>query len=84
MHYVYVLLLNNDKFYTGYTATIKRRIYEHKLGKVRSTRNYRPLKLVFCEIYLNKKDALRREHYFKIDKGRSTLRLMLREYLQSI
>ena len=75
-------MLSNHKNYSGYTDDLKRRINEHKLGKVKATRNLRPLKLIFYEAFLNKKDAKRREKYFKTSKGRSTLKLMLREYLK--
>ena len=84
MHFVYVLLLSNKNFYIGYSTAIKRRINEHKHGEVKSTCNYFPMKLIFCEIYICKKDAARREQYFKTSKGRTTLRLMLKEYLKTI
>jgi len=84
MHYVYILLLSNSCFHTGYTANLKRRISEHEQGKNHTTSRYQPVKFIFCEIFLNKKDALRREKYFKTSKGRSTLKLMLREYLKII
>ncbi len=82
MYYVYVLLMSNKQFYIGYSSNVKRRIVEHKQGKCNTTKKYLPIKTIFCEIFINKKDALRREKYFKSTKGRTTLRLMLREYLK--
>jgi len=82
MHYVYILLLANKKFYIGYTHELKRRYYEHENGKVKSTKHKRPLKLLYYEAFLSKKDAMRREKYFKTTKGKSTLRLMLRDTLK--
>jgi len=84
MYFVYVLLTNNHKFYIGYTSNVSRRIKGHKQGKTKSTRNYLPIKLIFCEIYLNKIDARRREQYLKTSKGKTTLRLMIKEYLKTI
>ncbi len=79
MHYVYVLLsLLDEKFYIGRTDDLRRRKQEHDEGKVTSTKHRRPLKLVFYEAFGNKKDATRRELYFKTSKGRSTLKMMLR------
>ena len=39
----------------------------------------RPLELIFYEVYFNKKDALRREKYFKTTAGKKALKIMLRE-----
>ncbi|MCF7889500.1 MAG: GIY-YIG nuclease family protein [Victivallales bacterium] len=33
MHYVYILQLNNNQLYTGYSCNLKRPIREHKYGK---------------------------------------------------
>lgn len=82
-HCVYVLFsLKDHKFYTGYTTNIKRRLADHNDGKTKSTAPRRPLKLIFCEYYLAKEDAMRREKYFKITAGKKTIRLMLRESLK--
>ena len=52
MHYVYLLFSDKDsKFYTGSTNDLKRRLYEHNSGNVRSTTNRRPLKLIYYEVY---------------------------------
>lgn len=80
MYFVYILLLSNNKFYTGFSDDLKRRFREHVLGKVKSTKNLRPVKLIFYEMFLHKKDAQRRERYFKTTKGKKVLRIMLREY----
>ena len=82
--YFYVYVLRNETngwWYVGYTENIKQRVQAHIKGKVKSTRNKRPLKLVFCEAYLSKVDAKRREHYLKTTKGKTTLRTMLEDYL---
>lgn len=81
MHYTYILKMNNNKFYIGYTDDIKRRLREHKCGHINTTKKYLPIRLIFYEAFLNKKDAARREKYFKTSKGKTTLRLMLKEFL---
>lgn len=84
MHYTYVLLsLIDNKFYIGSSTDLKRRIKEHKNGEVFSTKGRLPVRLVFYEAFLNKKDAIRREKYFKTGPGKRTLKLMLREYLKN-
>ncbi|OGL65315.1 hypothetical protein A3B21_02415 [Candidatus Uhrbacteria bacterium RIFCSPLOWO2_01_FULL_47_24] len=82
MHYVYILLLSNKQLYTGRTDDLRRRFQEHKDGKVAATRYRRPLKLVFYETFLSKEDAIRRERYLKTSKGKSTLKMMLRDSLK--
>jgi len=82
MYFAYILLLKNTNLYAGYTDNLKRRLSEHLAGKVNSTRNRRPLKLIYYEAFVSKEDARRREKYFKTTKGKSTLRLMLRETLK--
>ena len=74
MHYVYILLLKNKKLYTGYTTDLKERYKQHKLGKVKSTRYLRPLKLVHYEAYLIEEDARRREKFLKTSDGNLFLR----------
>jgi putative endonuclease len=82
MHYVYILLSQKDhKFYIGLTNNLERRMSQHSNGEVVSTKVRRPLDLIFYEAYLNEKDAVRREDYFKTTKGKRTLKLMLKEFL---
>jgi len=62
--FVYVLLSEKDKkFYTGYTANLIHRMNQHLKGQVNSTKNRRPLKLIYYEACLSQKDALHREKY---------------------
>ncbi len=84
-YYVYALRsLKDYKFYLGFTSDLKRRLQEHNRGKNVSTAQRLPLELIFYEAFLNKKDALRREEYFKTTKGKTTLKQMLKEYLSPL
>lgn len=79
MYYTYVLRSVKDrKLYIGYTTDLRRRFAEHQQGRNDSTRNRRPFELLFYEAFKDERDAKRRESYFKTDKGKSTLRQMLR------
>ena len=83
MKFYYVYVLHNPQrnfIYIGYSESPKQRFQEHSLGKVKSTKNYKPLKLIFYEAYLTKSDAKRRERYLKSNKGRTSLMTMLKDY----
>ena len=82
MHYVYVLQSLKDKnLYIGYSSDLKRRLTEHKTGGSNSTKKRLPFKLVYYEAHVSEKDARRREKYFKTDKGKSSLKQILRNGL---
>jgi putative endonuclease len=85
MWYVYVLLsLKDKKFYTGYTEDLKQRLQEHTLGRVSSTKNRRPLKLIYYEASPGQRDALQRERYLKTTWGKRYLRNRLKSRLESM
>jgi len=85
MFFVYVLQsLKDQKLYIGYTRDLEKRLSQHNNGEVASTKPRTPLKLIFYEAYLNQKDALRREDYFKTTKGKRSLKIMLKEYFSSL
>jgi putative endonuclease len=82
MYYVYVLKSKKDnKNYTGYTKNLKLRFEEHAKGKVHSTKNRRPLKLIYYETCLNRQDATHREKYLKTYHGKMFLKNRLKFYL---
>ena len=83
MYCVYVLIsLKDYQLYIGSTSNLKDRLTNHFHGEAKSTSSRRPFKLIFCEYYNSKKDALRRERYFKTNIGKKCLKLMLREGLK--
>ena len=82
-NYTYVLKsLKDNKFYTGYTINLKKRLELHLLGKVNATKHRRPLKLVYYEASLNKEKAIKREKYFKTGFGRRFLNNRLEDYFK--
>lgn len=75
MYTVYVLKSEKDgKLYIGCTSDIEKRIQCHNNGKVFSTRNRRPLVLIFKEEYLDKYIAYNTECYYKTAKGKRELK----------
>lgn len=81
-HYVYILKSTKDKQnYTGYTKDLKLRFEQHEKGLVDSTKNRRPLRLIYYEACLNHQDATKREKYLKTRYGKAYLKNRLKSYL---
>ena len=81
-YYTYVLLSQKDgKCYTGFTTDLKRRFEEHYIGKVKSTKDRRPLVLIYYEACLTQEDATHREKYLKSFHGKMFLHNRLKSYL---
>lgn len=82
MYYTYVLQSKEDlKFYTGFTMNLKLRIEQHNKGIVESTKDRRPLKLIYYEACIERNDAVKREKYLKSYHGKMYLRRRLKSYL---
>jgi len=80
-YYTYVLQSEVDlKLYTGYTKNLKQRFEQHNKGIVSSTKNRRPLKLIYFEACLSQADALKREKYLKTYYGKMFLHKRLKSY----
>ena len=82
MYYTYVLISKMDgNFYTGYTKDLKVRFEEHDKGHVASTKDRRPLELIYYEGCLSQQDAIRREKYLKTYHGKMFIKRRLKSYL---
>jgi putative endonuclease len=81
-YYVYVLWsLKDKKHYVGFTQDLKFRFEQHAKGRVESTKNRRPLKLIYYEACLNQKDSTHREKYLKTSYGKKFIKSRLKSYL---
>ena len=77
MYTVYILRSISKSFqYVGMTNDIERRLQEHNSGYSLVTKKYLPFKLVYTEIFPDRKSARVREKYFKSGSGR--------EYVKSL
>ena len=75
MFYTYVLKSQKDnKLYIGHSEDLKKRIIRHNSGLVLSTKDRRPLKLIYYEACLSEIRAVKREKYFKTGFGRIFLK----------
>ncbi|OGH12713.1 MAG: hypothetical protein A2776_03290 [Candidatus Levybacteria bacterium RIFCSPHIGHO2_01_FULL_40_10] len=71
MYYVYLLRLVNKSIYTGSTPDLKRRVMEHESGKSISTKNYRPVKMIWYCAFTNRLQARKFENYLKTGSGQA-------------
>lgn len=69
MHYVYILKLRSNGLYVGYSSDLKQRIKDHNRGIVKTTKNLRPVKLVYYSAFLSKHKATAFEIYLKSSSG---------------
>jgi putative endonuclease len=70
MNYAYILKSDRDgRFYIGQTNNLEERLRRHNNGQVKSTKNRRPLRIIYFESYKTKNEALKRESYLKRLKG---------------
>ncbi|MCC6865723.1 MAG: GIY-YIG nuclease family protein [Ignavibacteria bacterium] len=76
-YYVYCLYSETkDRLYIGHTDNLERRFNEHCEGKVRSTKPYRPYKMIYFEEQPDKACAMNREKQLK-RSGRKYLRKLI-------
>lgn len=69
VHYVYILQLKDNSYYHGFSEDLKKRFIAHNSGIVESTKNLRPMKLVFYAAFSSKKKAVEFEIYLKSSSG---------------
>jgi len=65
-YYVYVLLCEDDSYYTGYAKDIDSRVKQHMRGVgARYTKLHRPKRLVYTEEFDTIGEAVKREREIK-------------------
>ena len=69
VYYVYILHLRDHSYYHGFSTNLKQRLKNHQEGTVTSTKNFRPVKLVFYAAFSSKMKALKFEEYLKSSSG---------------
>ena len=82
MYYVYVLQSKKDKkWYTGFTADLRKRFKEHNDNKQGFTKNRGSFELIYYEACNNEQDAKSREKYLKSGMGKRYLKNRLKRFL---
>ena len=74
-YYAYILVSETTgRRYFGSCEDMEKRLAEHNAGKVRSSKAYRPYRILYYEIYESRGEAFAREKYFKTVDGYRYLR----------
>jgi putative endonuclease len=82
-YYVYILQsLKDNSLYIGYTSDLRKRVEKHNAGESKSTKPFRPYKLIFYEAFLEKIDAKNREEYLKGGYGRKSINALLKKFMK--
>ena len=86
MNYVYVLYstVKENWIYIGKTKDLRKRFNEHNGGRVKSTKAYKPLILVYYEAYYSSKDASKREIELKKHSNKEKLKEQIKYSIENI
>ena len=69
-YFVYIIENPKNRHYVGITTDLNRRLTEHNLGSTKSTRPFRPWKMIYTEEFDSRQTACKREWYLKHSAGR--------------
>ena len=75
MFFVYAIKSQKDgRIYVGFTNDLPKRLEEHNSGKTKSTKGFRPWKLIYSEEIQTREMARKREKYLKSGTGKEFLK----------
>jgi len=79
MFTVYILYSERfKKTYTGFTSDIEKRLLSHnELSTKGWTKKFRPWKLIYTEVFEDKKEAMLRDKELKTGKGRDFIKSLI-------
>jgi len=67
----------SNRFYKGSCQNLNIRLEQHNPGTTKSTRPLIPWEIIYFEAFQTRKEALKREKYFKPAAGRRFLKKMV-------
>ncbi|MEO5912178.1 MAG: GIY-YIG nuclease family protein [Pelobium sp.] len=78
-YFVYAILSEKDnRIYVGFSSDLDKRINEHNSGKTKSTKGYKPWKLIYNEVVLGRKEAREKEKHYKSGISKEFLKSLLK------
>ena len=85
MWFVYVIENESKRFhYVGMSENPDSRLKSHNSGKVKSTKYYRPFKIIYSEKVGERNEARKREKYLKSAGGKRYLKKLLGNFRGSL
>ena len=77
MNYTYMVMCSDGTLYTGWTNDLDKRIRCHNKGQgAKYTKSRLPVRLVYCEEFKTKQEAMQREYAIKQLSRKEKLRLL--------
>jgi len=77
-YYVYAIKsLVKSYIYVGLTSSIEKRLNQHNKGQNRSTKAYRPFRLIYTEAFKTRGEARIKEIYLKSGIGKEFLKSII-------
>src|SRR6266700_4061142 len=77
MFYTYVLKCADDRLYIGWAADLRKRLVQHRAGRVPATAHRLPVRLEYYEACRSELKARQREKQLKTGFGRAYLKRRL-------
>lgn len=77
-YFQYILQSSSGSYYVGSTNNIEKRLAYHNTGKVRSTKNGRPWRVIYSESFDTLSKARKRELQIKQLKSRSAIERLVK------
>ena len=76
--FVYAIVSEKDnRIYVGFSSDFEKRLKEHNAGKTKSTKGFRPWKLLYKEVIKGRIEARKKEKYYKSGIGKEFLKSLL-------
>lgn len=82
LFFVYILKLNNNKYYTGITNNMTRRFNEHQNAKRGFTARFNNKLIVLVEYYFTRKEARKKEVFIKNFGAYNYLKLKTLDFIK--
>ncbi len=81
MYFVYILQSQkNKRFYIGSSTNVDKRLTQHNDGGTKSTKPYRPWKIIYTEHFETKPEAEKREWHLKHPSGYLEKKAIVKQY----
>ena len=77
MYYVYAIINTDKRIYVGISKDVNFRLQEHNSGRTKSTKGYKPWRLLYKEDLPDRISARNREKQLKSGSGKEFLKQFL-------